>query len=89
VAVLRRSREKVFTSPPIQWIVERIRNLKELLERRTAHSAKALRDLLGTIRLEPVRPDIGRPFHRASRLRRPRSYRNALQDADGRFEFIA
>ena len=31
----------------------------------TAHSAKALRDLLGTIRLEPVCPDIGRPFYRA------------------------
>ena len=37
----------------------------DVLERRTAQSAHALRKVLGPIRLEPVTPDIGRPFYRA------------------------
>ena len=65
VTTLKRSREKVFKTPPIEWIAERVENLKELLERRAAQSAQALRNLLGPIRLEPVTPDIGRPFYRA------------------------
>ncbi len=65
VGMLKRSREKVFKAPPIEWISERLDNLKELLELRFPQSAKALRNLLGTIRLEPVVPDIGRPFYRA------------------------
>jgi hypothetical protein len=59
VGMLRRSREKVFKAPPIEWISERLGNLRELLERRIPQSAQALRNLLGTIRLEPVTPDIG------------------------------
>jgi hypothetical protein len=65
VAALQRSREKVFKTPPIEWIAERISKVQEVLERRTAQSAQALRNLLGPIRLEPVTPDIGGPFYRA------------------------
>lgn len=33
--------------------------------RRTQRSALLLRKLLGPIRMEPVTPDIGRPYYRA------------------------
>ena len=62
---LRRSREKVFQTPPMEWIEERLRGLKEVLERRTPQSALLLRELLGPIRLEPIRGDIGRPYYLA------------------------
>ena len=57
--------EKVFKAPPVEWIKDRLENLQDVLENRTARSAKTLRDLLGPIRLELVTPDIGRPFYRA------------------------
>ena len=62
---LRRSREKVFRTPPVEWIKDRLSNLQELLEQRTARSAQVLRNLVGPIRMEVVTPDIGRPFYRA------------------------
>jgi len=62
---LRRSREKVFRTPPVEWITDRLASLQEILEHRTAKSAQALRNVLGPIRLELVTPDIGRPFYRA------------------------
>ena len=65
VDALRRSREKIFQAPPVEWIKDRLENLQEVLQNRTARSAKALRDLLGPIRLELVTPEIGRPFYRA------------------------
>jgi hypothetical protein len=37
----------------------------EILERRTEQSALLLRDVLGTIRLEPSRGDVGRPYYLA------------------------
>jgi len=50
------------------WIEERGATLREVLERRTERSA-LLRRLLGRIRLELVKPDIGRRYYRAvSRL---------------------
>jgi len=55
----------VFKTPPVEWIADRVSKLQGLLERRTAQSAQALRNLIGPIRLEPVTPDIGRPFYRA------------------------
>jgi len=39
--------------------------LQEVLERQTEKSALLLRKLLGKIRLEPVKPDVGRPYLRA------------------------
>ncbi len=90
VDALRRSREKVFPPPPVEWIKDRLENLQEILEKRTARSAKTLRDFLGPIRLELVRPDIGRPFYRAT-TRRARPHRNAPRPerCGGRFEFFA
>jgi site-specific DNA recombinase len=65
VAALRRSREKIFRPPPAEWIKDRLSNIQQVLEQRTARSAQALRSLLGPIHLELVTPDIGRPFYRA------------------------
>ena len=62
---LRRSREKVFRTPPIEWISDRMGKLQDVLEQRTVRSAQALREVLGPIRMELVTPDIGRPFYRA------------------------
>jgi hypothetical protein len=62
---LRRSREKVFRTPPVEWISDRLSSLQEVLERRTPKSAQTLRTILGPIRMELVTPDIGRPFYRA------------------------
>jgi hypothetical protein len=62
----QRSRE-VFKTPPTEWIADRIEHMKELLERRTARSAQALRGLLGPISLEPVTADIGRRLTAPSR----------------------
>ncbi len=66
VAGLRRSREKIFRPPPIEWIRDRLGNLHEVLEQRTACSAQILRILLGPITLQPVTPEIGRPFYQAT-----------------------
>ena len=62
---LRQSRREVFAAPPREWLAERIETLQAILERRTEHSALILRKLLGTISLEPVTPDVGRPYYRA------------------------
>jgi len=50
---------------PMIWVTERVARLQEVLERRTERSALLLRKFLGRLRLEPVRPDIGRPYFRA------------------------
>jgi site-specific DNA recombinase len=62
---LRRSHEKIFRPPPVEWIRERLSDIQSVLEQRTARSAQMLRNLLGPIRLELQTPDIGRPFYRA------------------------
>jgi hypothetical protein len=66
VEALRRSREKIFRPPPVEWIKDRMNSVQQVLEQRTVRSAQMLRGLLGPIRLEPVTPDIGRPFYRAT-----------------------
>ncbi len=58
---LRRSRQKVFQTPPIEWIKDRLENLQEVLERRTAQSAQALRNILGPIGMELVTPTSAAP----------------------------
>jgi site-specific DNA recombinase len=63
---LRRSREKIFRPPPTEWLSDRLGNLQEVLEQRTARSAQTLRTLLGPITLQPVTPEIGRPFYQAT-----------------------
>jgi len=62
---LRRSEHEVFSAPPREWLVERIATIQTVLERRTERSALLLRKLLGVIRMEPVTPDLGRPYYRA------------------------
>ena len=39
--------------------------IQTVLDRRTERSALLLRKLLGTVRMEPVTPDVGRPYSRA------------------------
>jgi len=63
---LKASKEKIFEAPPIEWIGERVACIQEVLEQRVQKSALILRKLLGKIRLEPVKPDIGKPYLRAS-----------------------
>jgi len=65
LGALRRSRRKVFQTPPVEWIEERLSRVQEVLERRTEQSALLLRDVLGTIRLEPKKGDVGRPYYLA------------------------
>ena len=62
---LRRSRDAIFQAPPIEWIEERLAKLRPVLEQATERSAQLLRQILGTIRLEPTRGDIGRPYYLA------------------------
>ena len=62
---LRRSRDAVFRASPIDWIEERLTKLRPLLEQATERSAQPLRQILGTIRLEPTREDIGCPYYLA------------------------
>jgi len=60
---LQRSEDKVFQAPPIEWIEERLANLRDVLEQQTQKSALVLRRLLGRIRLEPAVPETGRPYY--------------------------
>jgi hypothetical protein len=55
----------VFSAPPREWLAERIVTLQSVLERRTERSALLLKKPLGPIKLEPVTPDVGRPYYRA------------------------
>lgn len=60
---LRRNREQVFQAPPRKWIEDRLTRVQELLERTVDRSGPVLRNLLGQLRLEPMRGDIGRPYY--------------------------
>ena len=62
---LQHARDKVMQIPPVAWIEERLSRVRAVLEQRTAKSALLLRKLLGPIRLECVKPDLGRPNYLA------------------------
>jgi len=47
-------KQNTFKAPPKEWINHRLENLYETLKKNTTTSALALKELLGTIRLEPV-----------------------------------
>ena len=47
-------RKNAFKSPAKEWIEHRLDNLRETLEKDTKQSALALKDLLGTIEMDPV-----------------------------------
>jgi site-specific DNA recombinase len=63
LAGLRRSRDKVYQAPPIEWIQERLARVHEILERNTDRSGLLLREFLGDVHLEPTHGDIGRPYY--------------------------
>ena len=62
---LEKTQGEAFEPPPKEWIVHRIGNIQEVLERKTEKSALLLRDLTGKIVLTPAVPDVGRPYYRA------------------------
>ena len=51
-------KEKSFKSPPKEWIKHRLEKLHETLDKNTTASALALKELLGTVRLEPIRDEV-------------------------------
>ena len=53
----------IFAQLPFEWIEARLDELAGLLKRRTGESAMVLRRLLGQIRMEPTKGDIGRPYY--------------------------
>jgi hypothetical protein len=67
VEALRRSREKIFRPPPIEWVKNRLSNGQQVLEQRAARSAQMLRNLLAPIRLELVTPTSAAPSTAPSR----------------------
>ena len=60
---LRQARDNIFQAPPIEWIEDRLSKFSNLLELNTSDSALALRELLGSIKLEAQHPDVGRPYY--------------------------
>src|SRR6516225_9495221 len=62
---LRRSRDKVFQTPPREWVEERLTQLQDVLQRNPDRSGLILRSFLGPLRLDPTRGDIGRPYYTA------------------------
>lgn len=63
---LEATKTSAFAPPPPEWITHRLKNLKELLMRKTEKSALLLRKLLGKIVLEPLIPEVGRPYYRVN-----------------------
>ena len=59
VASLQASTRRIFAPPPVEWIHERLADLRDVLGRDPASSARRLRRVLGPIRLDPVHPAIG------------------------------
>jgi site-specific DNA recombinase len=62
---LQDSRERVFKTPPLDWVEERLIGLQEILEGKTEKSALLLRDVLGPITLKPIKGEAEKPFYRA------------------------
>ena len=59
---LRNARDRLFETPPVEWIEEKLENAKSLLQRNYAQSSEALRKFLGPMTLKAVYPDIGKPY---------------------------
>ncbi len=59
---LRNSRDRLFVTPPIEWIEAKLEDAKSLLGRNLAQSGEALRQFLGPITFKAVYPDIGKPY---------------------------
>lgn len=54
VKSLEFQQENTFKAPPKEWIGHRLEKLRETLNKNTVSSAKALKELLGPIKLEPI-----------------------------------
>lgn len=63
VRSLRATQSRMFQAPPLAWIEDRLRNVREILSARRSQSALSLRKLLGAIRLEWRRPQVGRAYY--------------------------
>ena len=50
-------RQNTFKAPPKEWIKDRLESLHETLNKNTCSSALALKDLLGTMQLEPIKDE--------------------------------
>src|SRR5690349_18809488 len=86
---LRRSRDKVFRTPPVEWIHDRLSNLKRSWSsaRRRRHKRSARSWVQAGWNLSPgYRPPLLSSHHSA---RRARLNRIAPRRCGGRFEFIA
>ena len=59
------SAESLFKAPPVEWVAERMSALQPLLEIDTTGSALLLRRVLGSVRLVPVVPEVGRAYYQA------------------------
>ena len=49
--------------PPTEWIQGQLTRLIDILERSAERSALILRKLVGQLRLQPTRGNIGRPYY--------------------------
>lgn len=65
ISILEQTRTNTIQRPPRVWIEERLARVQHLLEQDTGRSALVLRKVLGPIRLEPTKGDIGRPYYQA------------------------
>ncbi len=54
IQALESQRAHGFKVPPREWLDHRLEDLRETLSRNTVASARALKSLLGTVRLEPI-----------------------------------
>jgi len=65
LAALEATAKSVLRAPPAEWIAHRLQKLDGLLGSATERSALLLRRVLGTVKLTPVTPELGRSCYRA------------------------
>jgi hypothetical protein len=63
---LEKVNSKIFKAPPIEWVQDRLKNLNELLHKNPSQSTVLLKKLLGKLVLQPVYPDVGKPYFNIS-----------------------
>jgi len=54
---------RTFEPPPKEWITLRLERLRETLHQNVGAAAQALKELLGTVRLEPITDQAADPYH--------------------------
>jgi site-specific DNA recombinase len=63
IKALEMGQEETYKTPPLEWITHRLEDIQKILELNTKDSALLLRKLFGEIILNPVYPDIGKPYY--------------------------